>query len=79
MLPVELKSKIAKSFRGEVLGNGIGLREGQAIDDYETEENIGKARFRDEKLDWSKITAADITRCQSSLSFLDHHFYIDFL
>jgi len=54
-----------------VLGNGVGLWEGQAIDDYETEENIGKARFRDEKLDWSKLTAADITRCQSSLSFFD--------
>jgi hypothetical protein len=59
------------AFRYVVLGNGIGLFQGQAMDDYEMEETCDAARQRDEKDDWSIISADTLNQCNSSLSFFD--------
>ncbi|MFN3167983.1 MAG: DUF6714 family protein [Phycisphaeraceae bacterium] len=66
-----LKRVIHDAFDGVRLGNGVGLWEGQAIDDYTTGALRQQARDRDEKAIWSTITADDLNRCASSLSFTD--------
>ncbi|MEM7179477.1 MAG: DUF6714 family protein [Spirochaetota bacterium] len=62
---------IRKAFANVTLGDGVGLWQGQAIDDYEVEAEQLKQRQRDEKLDWSRILANDLQICHSSLSFFD--------
>jgi len=62
---------IRNAFSGVTLGNGVGLWQGQALDDYADEQTIAASRFRDEKANWSKISVDDLNRCDSSLSFFD--------
>ena len=62
---------IRKAFRGVTLGSGVGLWEGQALDDYEDETTRRTYRERDEKRDWERIPIDSLNRCQSSLSFFD--------
>jgi hypothetical protein len=66
-----LKRVIQNAFEGVRLDNGVGLREGQAIDDYEVFETRQIARAKDEKHRWERITADDLNHCSSSLSFFD--------
>jgi len=66
-----IRNNIRAAFRNVVLGDGIGLWQAQAIDDYETKEFQLKARARDEKTSWLDIPDDDLSKCQSSLSFLD--------
>ena len=63
--------EIKTAFSSVVLGNGIGLWEAQAIDDYEPKKVQIKNRKKDEKEDWSLISHNDLQRCHSSLSFFD--------
>ena len=67
----EITELIRKAFHGVTLGSGIGLWEGQAIDDHENEATRKIYRERDEKLDWERIPVEALNRCQSSLSFFD--------
>ena len=67
----ELIAEIRAAFAGVTLGDGIGLRQGQGLDDYESEATCQKYRQRDEKLDWSSIPARELVLCHSSLSFFD--------
>jgi len=67
----EIAEEIEKIFQGVKLGKGIGLFEGQAIDDYESEEERGRKRARDEKEDWRRIESRHLNACHSSLSFFD--------
>jgi len=62
---------IRGAFSGVVLGDGVGLWQGQALDDYAPIEEQQRARLRDEALDWRRISIADLNRCHSSLSFFD--------
>src|SRR5262245_39973334 len=62
---------IRAAFRGVTLGEGVGLREAQGLDDYADERTLGSYRAQDEKHDWSAIRAPDLDRCYSSLSFFD--------
>lgn len=62
---------IRDAFTGITLGDGVGLWEGQAIDDYANDTTRGRYRARDEKSDWSAISVDDLNRCDSSLSFFD--------
>lgn len=62
---------ITKSFDSVVLGNGVGLYQAQAQDDYKTELEEQAARTNDEKNDWRLISAEELNRCNSSLSFFD--------
>jgi hypothetical protein len=62
---------VRSAFRGVTLGNGVGLWEGQGLDDYADDDTLASYRARDEKNDWSAISSADLDRCSSSLSFFD--------
>ena len=67
----DLRSRICAAFEGVTLGGGIGLYEAQGIDDHCSEETCRMLRERDEKDNWQRITAEDLNKCYSSLSFFD--------
>ena len=67
----EVARVIEAAFAGVTLGCGIGLQEAQGLDDYEDAATCAKYRAADEKLDWHRIPAEDLRRCNSSLSFFD--------
>jgi uncharacterized protein DUF6714 len=67
----QIIESIKTAFRDVKLGDGIGLWEAQAIDDYESEDVQRKKRETDEKDDWSSFTPDVLQRCHSSLSFFD--------
>jgi hypothetical protein len=62
---------IRTAFRGVKLGDGIGLWQAQAIDDYKPVEEQIRQRERDEKENWEAISIEDLDQCYSSLSFFD--------
>ena len=66
-----LCQRVRKAFADVMLGAGVGLFEGQAIDDYETDEVRRQKRERDEKESWEKIETKHLNACHSSLSFFD--------
>lgn len=67
----EITAKIEEAFAGVVLGNGVGLFEAQALDDYASEEVQRQRREKDEKLNWQLISSEGLQNCHSSLSFFD--------
>lgn len=67
----QLIQDINEAFQGVKLEDGIGLWEGQGLDDYATNEECRKLREQDEKDDWHKISLIDLYKCSSSLSFFD--------
>lgn len=67
----QIIEKIEAAFSGVTLGDGIGLFEAQAIDDYETEEVQKRRREDDEKINWKSIAYDVLQSCHSSLSFFD--------
>ncbi len=66
-----IKEEIILAFQDVELGDGVGLWEAQAIDDYESKSEQSRARKKDEKTNWRKISGNDLFRCDSSLSFMD--------
>jgi hypothetical protein len=70
-LAEELCAEIRRAFCGVTLGYGVGLHEAQAIDDYSSDSERGKAKASDEKESWERIAPADLNACYSSLSFFD--------
>lgn len=62
---------ITCAFQGVQLGKGIGLWQGQAIDNYEINETQAEASKRDEILDWTKIPIANLNTCEAALSYFD--------
>jgi hypothetical protein len=62
---------VRSAFAGVTLGQGIGLLQGQGLDDYADERTVASYRAQDEKHDWSAIPVADLDHCYSSLSFFD--------
>lgn len=66
-----ITAQIREVFRDVKLGEGVGLYEGQAIDDYESDEERALKRAKDEKEDWRKIPTTNLNACNSSLSFFD--------
>lgn len=67
----QIIESIQAAFQDVKLGDGIGLWEAQAIDDYESEDVQRKKREADEKDDWSSFSPDVLQRCHSSLSFFD--------
>lgn len=67
----QIIEKIEAAFSGVILGQGIGLFEAQALDDYESEEVQKRWREEDEKINWKSIPYEALQRCHSSLSFFD--------
>ncbi len=62
---------IEQAFSSVTLGNGIGLFEAQAIDDYESVVIQKEQRIKDEKNNWHLISCENLENCHSSLSFFD--------
>ena len=63
---------VERAFDGVRLGDGIGLWQAQAIDDWwDCEQMIREGRERDEKMDWRKIDVETLNQCSSSPCFLD--------
>ena len=67
----QITDLITAAFLDVKLGQGVGLFEGQALDDYETEAVRLEQRSKDEKEDWKRIQAKHLNACHSSLSFFD--------
>lgn len=66
-----LRMRIRDAFEGVSLGDGVGLYQGQGIDDHDSAEVCQSLRLGDEKDDWQRITSDDLNKCYSSLSFFD--------
>lgn len=62
---------VRRAFQAVTLGEGVGLRQGQGLDDYADARTLASYRAQDEKHDWSTIPVADLDGCYSSLSFFD--------
>jgi hypothetical protein len=62
---------IRTSFAGVALGDGVGLWQGQGLDDYADARTLAAYRTQDEKQDWSAISIKNLDYCHSSLSFFD--------
>lgn len=71
MSPEALCSQIREAFADVRLGEGIGLREAQGLDDYADAQTCARYRAGDEKDDWQRLTAEALNACYSSLSFFD--------
>jgi hypothetical protein len=67
----QVKAQIKAAFAGVTLGDGLGLYEANAIDDYQTKESQAEFREKDEKDDWLKLTSEAINDGYSSLTFFD--------
>lgn len=67
----ELIAFIREAFRGVTLGDGVGLMQGEGLDDYALPAELAKIREQDEKLDWSKISPNLLNTCASSPSYFD--------
>lgn len=63
--------EIKRAFEGVKLGDGIGLNQGQSLDDYEPDDVAMTAREKDEKEDWQSIPVEELDSKSSSLSFFD--------
>lgn len=70
-LATEIANEVTAAFQNVKLGKGVGLFEGQAIDNYETPDERAKKRAKDEKEDWRLIESKHLNACHSSLSFFD--------
>jgi hypothetical protein len=62
---------IRTAFAGVRLGGGVGLRQGDALDDYALPEVVQRQRVLDEKEDWWAIAPADLATHHASLSYFD--------
>jgi hypothetical protein len=67
----ELKIKIRLAFKDVKLEDGIGLWEGQGVDEYANEKRMLELREKDERNNWDAIPYKDLQYCESSLSFFD--------
>jgi hypothetical protein len=61
---------IREAFAGVMLGNGVGLRETRALDDYEDAAACAAIRAGDETEDWQRIPVEELTR-YNGLAFFD--------
>jgi hypothetical protein len=66
-----VSKKIRDAFQNVTLGNGVGLIEGDAIDDYADDATRKAYRFKDEKINWERIPVEALNHYHASLSFFD--------
>lgn len=67
----EVAHAIEAAFAGVTLGGGVGLQQGQGLDDYADAATCAAYRENDEKDDWHRIPTEALNHCNSSLSFFD--------
>ena len=71
MTKEELIIEIRTAFNNVKLEDGVGLWEGQGIDDYADSKTMAELKSKDERDNWENIPYKDLTMCESSLSFFD--------
>lgn len=64
-------NQVSAAFAGQQLGDGIGLFEAQAMDDYASPEELAQARQCDERNDWRRISADALNQCYAAPSYMD--------
>ncbi len=62
---------IRDAFRGVTLREGVGVLQGQGLDDYAGARTLAHFRAKDEKREWTRIEVIELTRRHSRLSFFD--------
>ena len=62
---------IQQAFSGITLGNGIGLSEGNAMDDYASAEERTRCRKQDEQTHWHKIPVELLNQYYVALCYFD--------
>lgn len=67
----ELRTLISNAFAGVTLGNGVGLCETHALDDYEDQATCAASRACDEKQDWRGLPSKYLTGDRGGLAFFD--------
>jgi hypothetical protein len=71
MIKKELLQNILTAFENVKLEDGVGIWEGQGIDDYADTKTMAELRAKDEREHWQNIPYQDLVTCSSSLSFFD--------
>lgn len=66
-----IADKVAQAFRGVKLGSGIGLMEGNGLDDYADDLALKEYRSKDESDDWTRIDIDRLNRYSAGLSYMD--------
>jgi hypothetical protein len=66
-----LIEEITRAFKGVELEDGIGLSEGNAIDDYRDATFRAACRQKDEKKSWVSISPADLNQYNYALHYFD--------
>ena len=69
--PQHLIHTIQQAFSGVTLGNGIGLSEGNAMDDYAPAEERARCRKQDEQTHWHKIPVELLNQYYVALCYFD--------
>ena len=69
--PQHLIHTIQQAFSGVTLGNGIGLSEGNAMDDYALAEERTRCRKQDEHTHWHKIPIELLNQYYVALCYFD--------
>ena len=69
--PQHLIHTIQQAFSGVTLGNGIGLSEGNAMDDYAPAEECARCRKQDEQTHWHKIPVELLNQYYVALCYFD--------
>lgn len=71
MTKEKLILEIQTAFQNVQLEDGIGIWEGQGVDDYADEKTILELRKIDERNNWDSLPYQHLSECASSLSFFD--------
>ena len=69
--PQHLIHTIQQAFSSVTLGNGIGLSEGNAMDDYAPAEERARCRKQDEQTHWHKIPVELLNQYYVALCYFD--------
>lgn len=72
----EVKKVIFEAFKNTKKGNGIGLWEGDALDNYASKEDQEIARAKDEHLEWFDITESWDYQISTAMSFVDKEGFV---
>lgn len=70
-LSLKIITLIEDSFSDVKLDNGLTIHQREAIDGYQSAEEIENARRLDKELHWQGIADEKIKRCGTTLTFLD--------
>ena len=62
---------ISNAFKDVKLGNGVGLKQANGLDDYADDIKLATLRTLDEKENWQHISIDDLNQFQWGLSYFD--------